>query len=784
MIHHKFLFSLLLLLFSVVKIANAQTLVPANNAENVSNDMQFQLKFSSAPQLQNSGNIKLYKSGGTLVETINLSSMPSGTPMSDTWPWTETLNGSTIRVIPVTADGNSLYIRFSMDAMEYNTSYYVTVDQSVLSNASSLGFSGISANEWSFTTRSEPAADNDYVVSADGTGDFATLQGALNFLSSGKDSKIYVKNGTYIGLAYIKNKDGYTIEGQSRDGVIFKGYNNSNLNASTHWRSVINISGDDINILNITLINTTPNGGSQAEALKLSGDRCVIANCVFDSYQDTLLIEGKVYFIDCLVIGDVDFIWGRGTVYFQSCELRANDDGGYNVMARNDNTIHGYCFADCQLTHESSSTTKQYLGRDANTGYPYAEIIYLECTMGSQIPSVGWQIRDEMNGTDILFAEYKSVDESGNLINTSSRHSLSKQLSSSDAALYRDLDWFFNGWTPVVPSYNSNKISVELTSPAEGDAFAAPAIIPLSATAEIEGGTVLKVDFYVDDERIVEKYIAPYNWETDELPAGTYTIKAVAYDSDYNTAETSITVKVNVPQAPYGGTAHAIPGIIQAEAFDEGGNGFAYFDDSSGSETDQIFRTDEDVDITDCEDEGGGYCLAYVTEGEWVEYTVNVAEAGTYNINLRVANNGDPKTISLAMDGADIATDITIPNTEGWGIWETVTVENIELKEGEQILRFTMGDVKYVNLNYIKFELQEVPIIVSFQAGWNLLGYPFKESAAVETALSDIWDKVELIKDFNEFYDKTNLPELNSLKELKYGRGYFIKVNEDCEINW
>ena len=440
-----------LLLLSLSFGAYAQTSVPANNATNVAADMQFRLTFSSQPTLQRTGKISLYSSNGVLVETIDLSKMPSGTPMSASWPWIERLNGSDIRVIPVTIDGNSAYIRFSLGAMAYNTSYYITVDQSVFSN---VGFSGIAANNWRFTTRSQPALDHNYTVSADGTGDFATLQGVFDFMASGSNTKIFVKNGTYVGLAYIKNKNGYTIEGESKEGVIIRGFNNSNLNASTHWRSVVNIQGNDINILNLTMINTTPSGGTQAEVLKLQGERVVIANCEFYSYQDTVLIEGKVYFIDCMLEGDVDFIWGRGTVFFQSCELRANENGGYNVMARNDNTLHGYAFADCRLTRTSSATTTQYLGRDAGTGYPYAEIVYLNCTMGPQIPSIGWQIRNEMNGSQLVFAEYQSKNESGNLINTSGRHSKSRQLSASQATQYRDLNWFFNGWVPVVPDYS------------------------------------------------------------------------------------------------------------------------------------------------------------------------------------------------------------------------------------------------------------------------------------------------------------------------------------------
>ncbi|MDA3882083.1 MAG: pectinesterase family protein [Bacteroidales bacterium] len=692
-------------------------MVPVDNAVNVSNDMQFKLSFNSAPVLQSSGKIRLYQSNGTLVETIDLSQMPSGVPTSATWPWIETLNATAIRVIPVTVDGKSVYIRFSDGAMAYSTGYYITVDQSIFSNASAIGFTGITANNWSFTTRSQPAADLNYTVSADGTGDFATLQGALNFLPSGaSNAKIVIKNGTYVGLAFMKNKSGYTIEGESREGVIIKGFNNSNLNASTHWRSVINLQGDDINLISLTFINTTPNGGTQAEVLKLNGNRCVVVNCDFYSYQDTVLIEGKVYFKDCMLEGDVDFIWGVGTVFFQSCELRANDNGGYNVMARNDNTKHGYAFADCNLTRTSTATATQYLGRDANISYPYAEIVYLNCTMGSQIPAVGWNIRTEMTGTEIFFGEYQSVDESGNLKNISSRHSLSKQLTAAENTLYRNLDWFFNGWTPVVPAYSSgNKPVVTITSPVNNASFETGTNITITASAIASDGTISKVEFYNGSTKLGEATAAPYSFTWNNVLVGSYTITAVATDNDdLQTTSESVSLKVNVLQGPYGGNAHPIPGLIEFEEYDEGGNGFAYFDDSPGSETAVAYRTNEDVDIEDCTDTGAGYSIGYSTIGEWLEYTVNVASAGIYKIDVRVACSGDDRTISLEMQGGAIATDVAIPNTTGWQVWQTVTLNNITLNAGVQVMRVIIGNVDYVNLNNITFTavlLKESPIV-------------------------------------------------------------------------
>lgn len=162
---------------------------------------------------------------------------------------------------------------------------------------------------------------------------------------------------------------------------------------------------------------------------------------------------------------------------------------------------------------------------------------------------------------------------------------------------------------------------------------------------------------------------------------------------------------VDKPRGPYKGIAHAIPGTIQVEEFDEGGNGISYFDDSPGSEVTPLvnFRTNEDVDIQTCTDAGGGYNVGYSSVGEWLEYTVNVAATGNYKLDLRVACNGDGRTVSLAVDGKNIANNIAIPNTGAWQAWTTTTVNAIPLTTGQHILRLSIGSTSNLNINYLTF---------------------------------------------------------------------------------
>ncbi len=247
---------------------------------------------------------------------------------------------------------------------------------------------------------------------------------------------------------------------------------------------------------------------------------------------------------------------------------------------------------------------------------------------------------------------------------------------------------------------------VNLTAPANNSTFVSPATINLTATASDPNGTISKVEFYNGTTKLGEDATSPYAYAWTNVAKGSYTITAVATDNAGNkTTSTAITIKVNVPQGPYNGIIHPIPGTIQVEEYDLGGNGVAYSDDSPGSAVTPVvnYRTDEDVDIETCTDAGGGYNLGFATAGEWLEYTVNVAATGSYKLDLRVACNGDGRTLSLDMDGTAIANNIAIPNTGAWQTWATTSVNNVSLTAGQHVLRITVGTTSYINLNYVTF---------------------------------------------------------------------------------
>ncbi len=159
-------------------------------------------------------------------------------------------------------------------------------------------------------------------------------------------------------------------------------------------------------------------------------------------------------------------------------------------------------------------------------------------------------------------------------------------------------------------------------------------------------------------------------------------------------------------QTPYGGTAWTIPGTIQAEDFDNGGQGIAYNDTTTSNEGGQ-YRTGERVDIETTADTGGGYNVGYIKAGEWTEYTVNVTTTGTYSLDLRLANDHGGGVLHAEVDGVNVSGSVSVPNTGGFQAWQTVTVNNISLTAGQRIVRLAFdtqaGNGWVGNVNYMTF---------------------------------------------------------------------------------
>jgi endonuclease/exonuclease/phosphatase family metal-dependent hydrolase len=156
---------------------------------------------------------------------------------------------------------------------------------------------------------------------------------------------------------------------------------------------------------------------------------------------------------------------------------------------------------------------------------------------------------------------------------------------------------------------------------------------------------------------------------------------------------------------PYGGTPAAIPGRIEGEKFDDGGEGVAYHDTTAGNSGGQFRSTD--VDIEGTTDTGGGYDVGWLPATEWLKFTVNVASTGSYTLNARVADIGAGGSFHVEVDGNNVTGSLAVPDTGDWQSWTTVSRSGISLTAGQHVITFaadTNGTSGVMgNLNWMEF---------------------------------------------------------------------------------
>lgn len=195
---------------------------------------------------------------------------------------------------------------------------------------------------------------------------------------------------------------------------------------------------------------------------------------------------------------------------------------------------------------------------------------------------------------------------------------------------------------------------------------------------------------------------------TPQPPPHTTTPTITAVLTQANPVLATPTSSLSPIQMPYNGKAWIIPGTIQAEDFDNGGEGVAYYDTTSSNEGNQ-YRKNEAVDIETTLDSGGGHNIGWVKASEWYEYTVNVTTSGSYSLNLRLSNTAGGGSLHVEVDGVNVTGLVSVPNTGGFQIWQTVTKNEISLSAGEHVIRLSSDTAStngYVgNINSISFSL-------------------------------------------------------------------------------
>jgi hypothetical protein len=154
------------------------------------------------------------------------------------------------------------------------------------------------------------------------------------------------------------------------------------------------------------------------------------------------------------------------------------------------------------------------------------------------------------------------------------------------------------------------------------------------------------------------------------------------------------------PTTPFSGTPASVPGVIQAENFDLGGEGKAYHDATPGN-SGGSYRTDVDVDIVPG---AGGYVINDFQTGEWLKYTINVTQAGTYMLEANVSSEVTTSQFHIEIDGVNVSNSILVPNTGNWQNFQFVGAGTIPLTAGIHLLT-VVSEQQYFNFDALRISV-------------------------------------------------------------------------------
>ncbi len=310
-----------------------------------------------------------------------------------------------------------------------------------------------------FSMTTSNAQVYDAVIAQDGSGDYTSIQRAIDRLRGNSSGRylFFIKKGIYNEKVNLL-VDNMSFIGEAVDDVIitWDDYSGDSEGNSTSSSYSFQADGDGFYAENITFKNTAGNVG-QAVAVSATGSQQVFKNCKFYGFQDTYYIKkGMQYHLNCYIEGATDFIFGEATSVFDQCEIKCLNGGQYITapadtklitVANGQNFYHGTLFIDSEITRANGVADNSYfLGRPWQ---PNSSSVYINCTLGNHIKPEGWSEWSNNNHLSAHFSEFGSVNPDGSPVDVSNRVSWSSQLTSQEVDDYYNLDYFLNGWDPL-----------------------------------------------------------------------------------------------------------------------------------------------------------------------------------------------------------------------------------------------------------------------------------------------------------------------------------------------
>jgi len=401
-----------------VLTAATEAFLPTNGAVNISPDQQLRIVFGNPPQL-GSGNLYVYNAADhSLLATISTSQFQTFNL------WADTITNAAVRVeqgnsfyyMPIAIYGNQVWITLT-NRFAYNSVYYVNSDAGLFLDASNNAYPAITGtNTWQFATKpagpATPTASTgptNLTVALDGAGDFATLQGASDWIpiNNAVTRTITLLPGTYRDFSiFTQNRNNVNLFGAGpncRAVQIIYPYA-AYAGTSNSGCGTLRLESSNIYVRNLTLDNQvylTNNGvvwAGPINVLATTGNELTFDNVLIKGGQDTIYnISGVVYYNHCEIWGSTDFIYGGALAVFDQCNIvEICATGGYCTAPSTPYAQpYGLTFLNCsfplaQITNgypyncaANSTTLMRPWQQDGMTAV-------IDCTLDSQITTEGW----------------------------------------------------------------------------------------------------------------------------------------------------------------------------------------------------------------------------------------------------------------------------------------------------------------------------------------------------------------------------------------------------------